>query len=404
MNKKKIFIAIGVVVILAIFIIANLRQSEGGQIEVTVEKVKRGDITQVVSGPGKIQPEKEVKISANVSAEITGIFVEEGDRVKKGQLLVELDKTKYVAAVDRARSTKKSAEASLTKARNDYKRMKELFDKNLTSLADLENAEANLKLAESQLEQAIAGLRQAQDDLSKTRLFSPRDGTVTKINKEVGEIALGSMFQADVIMTVADLTRMEVIAEIDENDIVLVQENDTTDISVDAFPDTTFLGIVREIAHEATTRGMGTQEEVTNFEVKIRILKPIPQLRPGMSATVDIRTESKRNILQVPIQAVTVRDRSKVFKDENKEKKSENKVSKNREEDEFVECVFIVKDGVAKISPVKTGISSDTYIEIISGVEEGQMVVTGSYRVLSKTLEDGSRVKISKASLFGDEE
>jgi HlyD family secretion protein len=404
MNKKKIFIAIGVVVILAIFIIANLRQSEGGQIEVTVEKVKRGDITQVVSGPGKIQPEKEVKISANVSAEITGIFVEEGDEVKKGQLLVELDKTKYVAAVDRARSTKKSAEANLTKARNDYKRMKELFDKNLTSLADLENAEANLKLAESQLEQAIAGLRQAQDDLSKTKLYSPRDGTVTKINKEVGEIALGSMFQADVIMTVADLSRMEVVAEIDENDIVLVQEDDTTDISVDAFPDTTFLGIVREIAHEATTRGMGTQEEVTNFEVKIRILKPIPELRPGMSATVDIRTESKRNILQVPIQAVTVRDRSKVFKDENDEKKSEKKAGNNRDEDEFVECVFIIEDGVAKISPVKTGISSDTYIEIISGVKEGQMVVTGSYRVLSKTLEDGSRVKISKASPFGDKE
>jgi len=401
MNKKKIFIIIGVVAILAIFIVANLKKSQGGETEVAVEKVKRGDITQVVSGPGKIQPEVEVKISANVSAEITGMYVEEGDYVHKGQLLVELDKTKYVAAADRARSTKKSAEANLTKARNDYKRVRELYDKKLTSLAELENAQANLKLAESQLEQAIAGLRQAEDDLSKTKLFSPLEGTVTKINKEVGEIALGSMFQADVIMIVADLSRMEVVAEIDENDIVLVEEGDTTDISVDAIPDTTFLGKVREIAHIATTRGFGTQEEVTNFEVRISILNPVPTMRPGMSATVDIRTESKRNILQVPIQAVTVRDKSKVYPKE--EKNADNdKASKKTDDDELVECVFVVEDGVAKIVPVKTGISSDTYIEIKSGVEEGQMVVTGSYRVLSKTLENGSKVKITKTSSFSE--
>ncbi|NOZ62732.1 MAG: efflux RND transporter periplasmic adaptor subunit [Calditrichaeota bacterium] len=403
MNKKKIFIIIGVIIILGVFIIANLKKSEGGGIEVTVEKVQRGDITQVVSGPGKIQPEVEVKISANVSAEITGLYVTEGDYVHKGQLLVELDRTKYVAATDRARSTKKSAEANLTKAKNDYGRVRELYDKKLTSLADLENAQANLELAESQLEQAVAGLHQAEDDLSKTKLFSPLEGTVTKINKEVGEIALGSMFQADVIMVVADLSRMETVAEIDENDIILVNEGDTTDISVDAIPDTTFLGKVREIAHTATTRGFGTQEEVTNFEVKISILNPLPTMRPGMSATVDIRTESKRNILQTPIQAVTVREKSKVFPDSTKvEQKGKKEKSEKNSEDELVECVFIVEDGIAKIAPVKTGISSDTYIEIKSGVAEGQMVVTGSYRALSKTLENGSRVKINKKSKFSE--
>ena len=404
MNKKKIFIIIGVIAILAIFIIANLKKSKGGEIEVTAEKVEKGDITQIVSGPCKIQPEVEVKISANVGAEIKAIYVEEGEKVKKGQLLVVLDQKRYIAAVDRAKSTKKSAQANLTKAKNDYERMRELFDKNLTSLAELENAEANLKLAESQLEQAIAGLRQAEDDLSKTKLYSPLEGTVTKINKEVGEIALGSTFQEDVIMTVADLSKMEVVAEIDENDIVLVEEQDTTDISVDALPDTTFLGTVRKIAHTATTRGFGTQEEVTNFEVKISIINPVPVMRPGMSATADIRTESKRNILQVPIQAVTVRDKSKVYPDEKKENKQsqKNESKASNDDDEPVECVFVVEDGVARIRPVKTGISSDTDIEILSGLKEGEMVVTGSYRVLSKTLKDGSRVKINKGSSFSE--
>ena len=402
MNKKKIFITLGVIAIIAVFVIVNLKKSIGNEIKVTAEKVSRGDITQVVSGPGRIQSELEVKISANVSAEITGIYVKEGEQVKKGQLLVELDRKKYVAAVNRAKSTKKSAEANLIKARNDYGRIKELFEKKLTSLAELENAEANLKLAESQLEQAIAGLAQAEDELSKTKLFSPIDGTVTKINKEVGEIALGSMFQADVIMIVADLSRMEVVAEIDENDIVLVEEGDTADISIDAIPDTTFLGIVNEIALAATTRGLGTQEEVTNFQVKVSIIEPDPKMRPGMSATVDIRTESKKNVLKVPIQAVTVRERDKVYHNE-KSKSEENGSDSDREKDEFVECVFIVQDGIAKIAPVKTGISSDTDIEIVSGVEEGQMVVTGSYRVLSKTLKDGDKVKITK-SAYGSSE
>lgn len=409
MSRKKLIIGIGVVAIIGIFIVINLKKSKGGEIAVQVEKVKRGNITQVVSASGKVQPEAEVKISANISAEIIGLYVREGDIVQKGQLLVRLDSTKYRAAVERARSNKKSREANLLKANSDYKRASDLYNQKLTSQADLETAEANQKLAESQLEQAEADLKQALDDLTKTKLYSPWPGTVTQVNKEVGEIALGSMFQADIILVVSDLSRMEVISEVDENDVVLVAIGDTANIEVDAIPDTTFLGAVREIAHSATTRGRGTQEEITNFEVKIAILDKEEKLRPGMSATVDIETETHFDILNIPIQAVTARDESEV-KSASKDtinqkpvKKARSKQSSASEEDAqnsgkevLVEVVFVVKDQVAKIVPVKTGISSDVDIEVLGGLEEGQEVVIGSYRALSKTLKDGSAVKITQ--------
>ncbi len=404
MTKKKIFIIIGVLIIIVVFVIVNMNKKRGGEISVQVDKVKRGDITQVVSASGKIQPETNVKVSANVSAEIIGLFVKEGEDVEKGQLLVELDNTQYVAAGHRAKSNKKAAQASLKKAENDFQRAKDLYTKKLSSTADLDNAEANLKLAESQLEQAIASLDQAKDDLVKTKLFSRLNGTVTKVNKEIGEIALGSMFQADVILEVADLSRMEVLAEIDENDIPLVEIGDTTDIEIDAIPDTTFIGIVSEMALAGNTRGRGTQEEITNFEVKIAVVDEVEKLRPGMSSTVDIRTENRRNVLQIPIQSVTVRAPKDIPSNEDEKKADDDSVqvkedeseTKSTDKDEMIEVVFIVDEGAAKIVPVETGISSDTDIEVLSGVEEDQKVVTGSYRVLTKTLKDGSLVKISK--------
>ncbi|MFZ5518520.1 MAG: efflux RND transporter periplasmic adaptor subunit [Candidatus Zhuqueibacterota bacterium] len=407
MSKKKLFIVLGVVLVIVIFIIINLKKRSGNEIQVQVDKVKKGDITQVVSASGKIQSQTEVNISANVSAEIIGIYVKEGDAVSKGQLLVELDGTKYRAAVERALSTKKSAEASLKKAQNDYNRIKDLFNQNLTSSAQLEDAEANLKLSESQVDQAAAGVSQAEDDQVKTKLYSPINGTVTLRNKEVGEIALGSMFQADVIMVLSDLSRMEVLAEVDENDVVLVTEGDTTDIEVDAIPDTTFRGVVTERAYTATTRGRGTQEEVTNFEVKITIIDTVETIRPGMSATVDIRTETGYNVVHVPIQAVTVRDKNELDgTNKNTSKASTREVSKPATEGEkttddakkdenLIEVVFVVEDGKVKAIPVKTGIGNDTDIEIKSGLNEGQQVVTGSYRVLSKTLKNGDAVKIT---------
>ncbi|MFQ5771424.1 MAG: efflux RND transporter periplasmic adaptor subunit [bacterium] len=421
-KKMKILIFSGALLIIAVFVIVNLKKARGDVIEVQTTKVKKGDITQLVSGSGKIQPEKEVKISAYVSAEIKKLPVIEGDEVKAGQLLVELDRTRYEAALERTKSNLKSARANLKKAKSELKRAHDLFSKSLYSQAELETAEANYELAESQVEMEEANLKQVQDDLSKTRLTSPLNGTVAKLNKEEGEIALGSQFQADVIMTVADLTRMEMVAEIDENDVVLVSLGDKAEIEVDALPDEIYHGVVSEIALTATTRGRGTQEEVTNFNVKIFIISNVDKLRPGMSATVDIKTETHSDVLYVPIQAITMREPSdttsatgKFNKQTWRRKKgstrdanaevwggdqandmNETDVKLNEtEKEKLVQVVFVVKDGVAKMVPVDTGISSEKNVEIVQGVEECEEIVTGSFRALTKLLKDDSKIKIN---------
>lgn len=433
MSKKiKILIFSGAVLVIAAFIVINLTKARGKTIEVQTDKVKMGDITQLVSGSGKIQPEKEVKISAYVGAEIKKLPVKEGDKVKEGQLLVELDRTRYEAALERGKSDLKSAKANLKKAKSELKRAQDLFSKDLLSQAELEGIEANYELAESNVEQAEANIKQSKDDLSKTRLTSPMDGTVTKLNKEEGEIALGSQFQADVIMTVADLSRMEMVAEIDENDVVLVSLGDSAEIEVDALPDQLFQGIVTEIAHTATTRGLGTQEEVTNFDVTISIIDNVEQLRPGMSATVDIKTETHEDVLYVPIQAITMREPKdttrtvgrfskktwrpkkgstrdenlEVWEKEHSDGSNNRKAKKQkRDKDKMVQVVFIVEDGKAKMVPVDTGITSEKDVEVISGLQQGQEVITGSFRALTKLLKDGSKVKVSKkVKKFREEE
>lgn len=418
-KKAKIMIFAATLVVIAVLVIINLKKARGDTIEVQTEKIKRGDITQLVSGTGKVQPEKEVKISSYVSAEIEKLHVQEGDQVRQGQLLAELDKTLYDAALDRAKSNLKSAQASLKKARSELERSKELYSRKLYSEAELESVEANYELAESSVEQAQADLLQARDNLSKTQLISPMNGTVAQLNKEEGEIALGSQFQADVIMTVADLSKMEMVAEIDENDVVLVAVGDSAAIEVDALPDEVFHGVVTEIAHTATTRGLGTQEEVTNFEVKIAIVDEVERLRPGMSATVDIRTETHNDVLSVPIQSITMRevkDTTLVTGKFNKKTWRRKKGSTRDANAEMwggdhnsadadsvqmkaaggmAQVVFLAEDGTAKMVPVDTGISSEKNVEITAGLEDGQVVITGSFRALSKLLKDGSKIKIN---------
>ncbi len=413
---KKILIIGGVVLFLIILIYMNIRKGSENTIPVQVEKVKRGTVTHVVSGTGKIQPEVNVKISANVAARIIQLKADEGDRVHKGQILVELDRTRYEAAVTQTKAMLSSARASLRQAEASFKnakraldRTQKLFEQGLASEEQLDQAKTQFEVQRSTYDagrdrvvQAQAQLQQSEDDLNKTTIRSPIDGVVIQRNKEVGEIALGSQFQEDVILQVADLSKMEVQTEIDENDVVDVATGDTARISIDAFPDTTFTGLVSEIAHTAIVRGRGTQEEVTNFQVKISVLDAIPKLRPGMSATVDIETTTHKNVLVVPIQAVTVRDVSQIPSLKKEVKNDSLKKGKNKlkPEDKIREVVFVVKNGVAHIHPVKTGISSDTDIEIVKGVKEGESVVVGSFRALSKELRDGKHVKIEKARKF----
>ena len=406
LKKKKLLIFVGAVVVLLIIIVRNLSMS-GGEIKVQTEIVKRGDLEESVSGSAKIQPEVQVKISAKVSGQILELGVVEGDHVTEGQFLAQLDQEFYRSAVDQSSSNLNYARAGYEKALSEYERSKKLFNDNLISSAELEIAKSTYEQSKAQVEQSEAGLNQAKDNLSKTTIYAPMDGTVSQLNKKVGEMAMGSDFTLDVIMVVADLNKMLAETEIDENDVVHVSIGDSSIITVDAFPDTTFRGIVKEIANTGTTTGAGTQEQVTNFLVKVSMLERPERLRPSMSATVDIITETREDVLKIPIQCITIRDpiepKEEISTDQEEETESEKETSTDDEEQ--IEVVFVVGDGVVHQTPIKTGISSDTDWEIVSGLKEGDEVVSGSYRVLSRQLQDGNSVKVDNSlKELGEEE
>ncbi len=392
MSKKKLLIAGGVVLVIALIVIGNLLKKDTG-IEVITDKVVRGRVQQKVTGSGQIRPAIQVKVSAQVAGKIIRLYVKEGEHVKKGQLLVELDPEKYKASVEQARFSLLSAKANEKKAHSDLVRTQELFKRNLISKADLEAAEAAFEAAMSNRKQAEAALKEAQDALAKTRLFAPMDGVVTELNKEEGEMTLGAQFQEDVILVISDLSVMEAVVEVDENDVINIELGDSALVEVDAFPDTVFRGVVTEIAHSAITKGMGTTEQVTNFEVTVTIENPDPRFRPGMSTTVDILTRRLDNVLKVPIQAVTVRPEDEINKSKGK-KESQEETTISEKKEQLKEVVFVVEDGKAVIKPVKLGISDDTHYAVLDGLNEGDVVITGPFRVLTKTLKNGQPVRI----------
>lgn len=388
-GKKKLLVFLGIAAVLAVIIISNLQKS-GPKITVQTEQVKRGRIVATVSGAARVQPEVQVKISAKVSGQIIELAVKEGDYVKKGQFLVQLDPVAYRAAVKQSQSNLDYAQAGFRKAESEYERAKSLFSSNHISEAELEIAKSTYEQSRAQVEQNMAALDQARDNLDKTTIYAPMEGTVSQLNKKTGEMAMGSQFTLDVIMIVADLTKMRAETEIDENDVVAVTLGDSANIEVDAFPDSVFKGLVTEIANTGTTQGQGTQAEVTNFLVKVAMLSPPPGLRPGMSATVDIITETRENALKIPIQCLTVRP---PVHDEAEEDSA--RAASGREED--IQVVFIVEDGAAIQTPVTVGISSKQDYEVIEGLEEDQEIVSGSYRVLSKELKNKAAVKVDNS-------
>lgn len=398
---KKILIIGGAVVVVVALVLVNILKKEKGA-AVDVEKITRGTIMQKVTGSGQIRPEVQVKISARVAGKILKLYAEEGDQVKKGQLLVELDQEQYQAALERAESTLLSMRANEKKLKSELIRAKDLHEQGLMSEAEFEAVQASYEAAESNTRQAQASVKEAKDALAKTRLHADMDGTVSLLNKEEGEIALGAQFQEDVIMIVADLTRMEAAIEIDENDVVNVSMDDTADVEIDAFADTTFKGIVTQIANSATVKGLGTQEQVTNFEVTVALLDYNEKFRPGMSTTVDIITETRDDVLKVPIQAVTVRPKDKLEKkpgvEEHPESESSEEESTTNEgkKPEMIEVVFCVEDNKAVSKPVKLDISDDAHYAVISGVEEDDEVITGPFRVLSRTLKNGDLIEYEK--------
>jgi len=407
-RKRRLIFAVllGLIVVVSV-VVGILSGGREKVVAVQVERVQRRDITQIVTGTGKIQPEVEVKISAEVSGEIVELPVKVGQKVKKGQLLVKIKPDFYVARKEAMEANLKSAlaqldiaKANLSKAESEFKRAEELYAKKLISDAEYEAARTAYTVAKAQyastssaVEQARASLKQAQEDLAKTVIYSPIDGIVTQLNAEVGERVVGtSQMAGTVIMVVADLSKMEARVDISEVDVVHVSIGDTAILSVDAFPERKFKGVVYEISNAAKTKGLGTQEEVVNFEVKIKILDKETALRPGMSVTADIETEKKYNVLAVPIQSVTVRSLKKSAVERNPD--SEN--GKNSKDD-IVEVVFIVENGVSKMVPVKRGISGETYVEIVDGLKGDEEIVVGSFKAINRELEDGVKVKILKA-------
>lgn len=390
-SKKKIFIIGGIIAFLSVFVLANVFRDDVKALKVETELVSLRTVIQKVNASGTIQPETEVKISAESTAFIDSITVKEGDRVYKGQHLISLDRKRILSNYNSASSSVRSAQARLKQELASKKRVESMYEQNLASDQELEAVQASYEIANSQLEQAKANLDSRKDELDKARIMSPQDGIVTRIYKEVGEMAVGGMFQADNLMIIADLSRMEVIIDVNENDVVSVSIGDTTEIEIDAFTDTLFYGVVSEIAHMSEVAGMGSQQQVTNFQVKVRMLNVPKGTRPGMSATADIITEKKENILSIPIQSLTARKDS----DEMVFLVSDKMLAKEGDESKFSDKK--VKKGMKFVhsTPVKVGISSETHYEIKSGIREGDRIVTGSFKAISKDLEHNSAVEFS---------
>ncbi len=441
MSNKKIFIIIGAVVLLVVLGITGKKMGWIGSkdgIEVEFATVKKTQIVERVSASGKIYPEVEVKLSPDVSGEITELLVKEGDSVKEGQLLLKIRPDTYQTAVDRTRASLGSqganieqanarlqqAKAQYFRAKADFGRQQKLYDDQIISLQDFQAAEATFKVAESELraaektvesarytlQSARATLEEAQANLSLTTIFAPQSGIISSLNVEQGERVVGTVQMTGTeLLRIAEFKNMEVRVNVNENDIIRIGMNDTTYVEVDAYPEQKFIGIVTSIAKSANNLQTVTADAVTEFEVKIRMnresYKTLLEKRkfpflPGMTASVEIITNRKNNALAVPLAAVTVRSGKYNNSKENKDSpkgKPKKETTQNKKQEEMKEVVF-VRDEKNKVKMVKvtTGLSDFDNIEILSGIEEGKEVVVAPYNAISKTLEDESTIRIAK--------
>lgn len=411
-SKKKLFIFGGLGLLLVILLVVVFAAGSKEEIIlVTTEKVAKRTITQTVAATGKIEPEFKVVITPEVTGEIIELPVKEGDQVKKGQLLIRIKGDQYKAQKEQleaglqsAKASLKIREAELQKITADFNRIKELHAKKLASDSERETAEANYLTAKASYDAAVANVLQSEarlkeilESLYKTTIYSPMDGVITSLNVEVGERVLGSGFtQGTEIMTVSDLKNIEAVVEVDENDVVLISNGDTAIVKVDAFKDKEFKGVVTQIGNSAKTKGLGTQEEVVNFEVRIKLIDSDDKLRPGMSCTADIQTETVFDVLAVPIQSVTIRSKMAEKKTEEGDEDAVVEKKSSDKNDKPKEIVFIVENGKAESVEVSTGISDADYIEIRTGLKGGEEVVSGSYRAISRELQDGSKVRVEE--------
>jgi HlyD family secretion protein len=414
-KNKTLKILVGVVIVLIIFAVIGKKAGWFGKaatIKVAVENAQKRTIVETITANGKIEPEKEVKITPDVSGEIVELNVKEGDRVAKGQLLLRIKPDVYIsqkdrsmAAISSARARLAQSEAQFTQSDLSFKRTKQLYDEQTISKSEYEQAEASYSVAKSEVDaakysviSAEASLKEANENLVKTSIYAPMTGTVSMLLVELGERVVGtSMMAGTEMMRVADLSRMEAQVQVNENDIPRVKLGDTATIEVDAYMNDKFRGVVTEVASSAKTSGVSA-DQVTNFDVKILVIpesykemteKGIENpLRPGMSATVDIQTETRAGILAVPIQSVTTRtDTTKVVATPSK--------------GEARTIVFTTDGQRVLAKDVKTGIQDNNYIEILSGISEGDKVVSAPFSAISKKLQDSSLIQVvKKEALF----
>ncbi|MCB8964938.1 MAG: efflux RND transporter periplasmic adaptor subunit [Bacteroidales bacterium] len=426
MKKGLLKYLIGAVVVLLIIAIVGKKMGWFGKpqsISVFVEKPERRTITEAINANGKIQPEVEIKISSEVSGEIIELPVKEGNWVERGALLVRIKPDTYislkeraVAAVNSASARLAQSKAQLAQAELAFKRSKQLYDQKAISESEFETAQTNFEVAQSELkaadfnvESAQASLKEADENLRKTSIYSPISGTVSKLNVELGEKVLGTIQMAGTeIMRIANLNRMEARVSVNENDIVKVKIGDTALVEVDAYIDRKFKGIVTQIANTADVSG-STTDQVTSFEVRALILESSygdlvknnrqGPFRPGMSTTVDILTQTRSNVLTVPIQSVTVRVDSTNSALSSFQKDGESKVEQNtpaKKEIKPKEIVFVTKGDTARIVEVKTGIQDNQFIEIVEGLAGDEDVITAPYSAISRRLKDKTIVLKAK--------
>jgi HlyD family secretion protein len=430
MQKKLLrYLLLGVALLIVLMIVGKKAGWFGKEkpIEVTVENVQKQTILETVTANGKIQPETEVKISPEVSGEIVELYVKEGDYVEKGKLLLKIKPDIYISGRDRSAAAVNSAkasiansvarltqaEANLEREKEAYERSKRLWEQQTISKADWEMAQSNYKSVVADLESAKqtkkgaefgvnsaeASLKEANENLIKTTIYAPMSGTVSKLNVEKGERVVGtSMMAGTELLRIADLNRMEVKVDVNENDIVRVNVGDTALVEVDAYMGQKFKAVVTAMANSATTSGSAT-DQVTNFEVKVLLLKDsykslinernLNPFRPGMSASLDIQTKRVDNVLAIPVQSVVVlRDTT-------------DQTGKGKSDLKQKEVVYVYKDGKVTVKKVKSGIQDNYYIEICEGLTSKDEVITGPYNILSKQLKEGILVKrADKKNLF----
>ena len=406
--KKKLIA--GLVVLAGIVLYLNPFSSNGdGSIEVSTMKMGRKDLSSKVVADGELQPEIEIKLSANNTTYITDIAVKEGDFVKKGDFLMSLDDRQQRAATEASRASVEATLVQLEQRKSQKSRQEELYKQGLISDQEMETTNSSYASALSSYNQAKARLIQDEDALQKLKLVAPQDGTITYLTGEVGDLAQGGMFNPQVLIKLSDLSRMEVLVNVNENDITDVSLNDYALVEVDAYQDRKFKGVVKEVAYAASTSSGGSQQQVTNFQVKVQMLEVADGMRPGMSAAVDIITENREQILTIPIQSLT--SPRQAPDGESKKKSSNFSVSVesgnekrqwgNRSQESGNKgrnVVFVVKGNTVEQRFVETGIVGDRDYEIISGLEEGEEIVTGGFVAISRDLYDGAKVTVKEKS------